>query len=205
MALEMWLTAIQPGRWSLQPVIAELLKELDALGKEAKKLLLKPTATWTHKVTFHHRVDRATARVRIWTTDRIYGYLDRGTKPHVIEPRRPLSPSGRPSSLRYQAGYRPKTRPRRLSSYHGGKLGPFIYPVGVMHPGIAARGFTTLVAKRMQQLAPRKVGTAIQRGVTKGIGGVTLVSKKPCPPTAGQMPASVRKLLSMRVGAAVVP
>ena len=174
MSFEMRFTAIRPKMWTLKYVRLELLNTLRKEARAGRKEYQQTTKTWTHKPVFKISdlsLRGQVARITVSTTDRIYGYVDRGTKSSArpIEPRRPFSASGRPSSLRFRPGYRRKTTPGVLRSTSGGRYGPYIYPVSVPHKGIKARGFTPIVRRRAQRRLNVSAPKAIQRGIEKGI------------------------------------
>lgn len=81
---------------------------------------------------------------------RIFGYVDRGTRPHIIKPRRAKALAfiwGGPGS------YKAKTRPMFLSSTAGGPTGTLVFRQFVRHPGTKARGFTEQIQKKWQALS----------------------------------------------------
>ena len=172
MSFEMRFTAIRPKMWTLKYVRLELMNTLRKEARAGRKEYQQTTRTWAHKPVFKISglsLRGQVARITVSTTDRIYGYVDRGTRRHVIEPRSPVSISGRPSSLRFRPGYRRKTRPRHIGSSAGGRFGAYVYPVSVTHPGIKARGFTPLIRRRAQRRLNASAPKAVQRGIEKGI------------------------------------
>jgi len=118
------------SRVHIQPVIpkrpmapdaetAQIIIEnaLDEMALQAKELYEKTTATWKHPVKFS--IVRVKDGRVVGTDDAIYGYVDHGTKPHIIRARRaPL--------LRFKVrGFKAKTKVGVLSSYRGapGRIG----------------------------------------------------------------------------------
>ena len=102
----------------------------------------KTTATWKHKPRFTVQHDGKT--YTITTTDEIYGYVDEGTKPHVIVPRH-----GR--VLRFAVGGRAKTTPGRITAGGGSPGKDVVFTPRVNHPGTKARLFTKQIAKMWQR------------------------------------------------------
>lgn len=100
------------------------------------------TATWDHGVTF--TIAEAGDTFTVGTDDTIYGYVDRGTRAHVIAPRHG-------KVLRFGVGGSPKTRPGQLRSGSGSAGSTVVIRPRVNHPGTAARGFTKLVAQRWKR------------------------------------------------------
>lgn len=85
--------------------------------------------------------------------DERWTWLDKGTKPHIIRARKRF--------LVFQAGYRAKTAPGRLSSTGGGASGPTVFAKVVRHPGIKARNWTQRLAVESQERTAKLVRQAI--------------------------------------------
>jgi hypothetical protein len=129
-----------------------LLKAAEAALQEGGRSIISDfrgaTATWEHKPEFVIRgpfLERRGGdsvlyiRVQPNTHIDIFTYVDRGTQPHFIFPRRK-------PSLVYQKDFTPKTETGSLYSRSGGKSGPWTRRRAVAHPGIEARKFTTVTA-----------------------------------------------------------
>jgi hypothetical protein len=121
----------------------------DALN-ETKQQMLKDyrdtTSTWKHKVKFTASLPRfvnGSYMIAVGTDDLIYGYVDKGTKRHIIRPKRARV-------LRFRGGYTAKTIPLAIRSRSGGSFGATVFSRGVMHPGTEARKFTEVIAARGQ-------------------------------------------------------
>jgi len=102
-------------------------------------------ATFVHKPVFKAcpAVSKAgTTSGKVFTRDENYIRLDEGTRPHTITARRvPF--------LSYQANFTPKTRPRVLIAFPGGKYGKKgVKRKSVRHPGFKPRYFAETVAAR---------------------------------------------------------
>lgn len=125
----------------IRPIVATSISShtlnahiLNALRRTEKKMLKdyeKTTATWTNKPTFDSKVTYAggVAKVKVWTDDVIYGYIDRGTP------------------VRYAKmtdDFVPKTVPGWIGSQQGAGG---VWWISKKHPlpGIEARGFTVLI------------------------------------------------------------
>lgn len=133
---------------------------LTGAARAAKADFETTTATWEHQPAFDIQVSAPGERV-IGTDDRIYSYLDQGTRPHDIAPRKPGG------LLRFSAsGFRPKTRPGYIGSNKGatGSSGP-VFTRRVRHPGITARGFATAIQKKWQRELPVTFQRAIDSEV----------------------------------------
>lgn len=159
----------------------ELLNALRAEGREIRRELKKTTATWTHKVTFEMKVSlrrvAAEGWVKVWTTDEIFGYVNDGTRPHMMGPIRPVNKK----ALRIPTGgTKPKTRPRRLASYKGGARGPFVLRKSTkqfMHPGTEKRDFTGVITRRIEKTRrfQKRLDDAIGRGLAKSDKGTKVI------------------------------
>lgn len=67
-------------------VLAAVKAEMSQIGREVKSDFDKTTAGWETKVEF--TVDVGLGIVTVSTDSAIYGFVNSGTKPHVILPRR---------------------------------------------------------------------------------------------------------------------
>lgn len=120
--------------------------------KEVLREFEGTVATWETPVTFKV-VRKAKGSVEVRTESKIYEYVDRGTKPHKIRPKRPGYP------LRFNsAGFRPKTAPRQLGSSAGTPAQPpTVRAMEVNHPGTDARDFSDTIATRSQARLKRRI------------------------------------------------
>lgn len=75
----------------------------------------------------------------------IFGWVDKGTKPHVIRPKR----SNKRGRLAFRLGYSALTRPIARAHVGTGQAnGPFVMPAEVHHPGTTPRRFSETVQQR---------------------------------------------------------
>jgi len=93
---------------------------------------------------------------------RIFNYVDQGTKPHKITPKKKggvlVFMWGGPGS------YRAKSRVRKLRAYKGGITGAKLhFRKFVKHPGSKAREFTQVIEKKWQRVAPKRFDKAMRR------------------------------------------
>lgn len=115
------------------------------------------TQTWKHRPTFEI-LGNAWER-QIFTTDPVFGFVDKGTRPHTIAPK-----AG--GVLAFGAGpYKAKTKPRVIASSGGaGGGGPRVMTrKAVHHPGTEARAFTETIAEKWEPIFADKAN-AIMRG-----------------------------------------
>lgn len=94
----------------------------------------------------------------VGTDDHIWGYVDKGTPPHIISPKRG-------KVLVFGVGGRPKTTPGRLTSGGGSKGSVVVIRPRVNHPGTAPRNFTALIAKRWKRGVQPFVRAAIEEAL----------------------------------------
>lgn len=141
----------------------ELKKALHDVGTAMKKTFEGTTETWETdvKFTMRSKVTGFEASISVSTDNKIYGYVNEGTEPHIIRPKRAMR-------LAFQTGYRAKTRPRSIVSGPGGSFGETAFAKVVHHPGTKAREFTKYVSVRYQDILPRAIQDAINRAAKEG-------------------------------------
>jgi len=116
----------------------------------------KTVTTWTTKVKFTVRVSREA--VTVYANNAIWKFVDQGTKPHAIRPRRA-------KLLAFQAGYQAKTRVGSIIARAGGTSGPRVFAREVQHPGTKARGFTWRLTAKWKTKWPKLVQAAISEAL----------------------------------------
>jgi hypothetical protein len=139
----------------------ELRDALDHTGNIIKDDFEKTVKTWEHKPPFRKEGPRLTGsglEVTVSTNQEVYTYVTRGTRPHLIRPRRARK-------LRFQTGFKAKTRPRIISSRAGGASGPIAFARAVQHPGTQARDFDIEIARRRQKNHENLIRLAIRRSI----------------------------------------
>ena len=156
-----------------------LLKAAEAALQEGGKSIMSDlkgaTATWQNKPQFEIQGPFLKKQgngsvLFIWvaptTNVEIFEYVNNGTQPHMIFPRKG-------KFLSYQRDFTPKTQPWSLSSGSGGKSGPYVKRLGVTHPGIEARMFTTLTAINHQAWWESRVERLATEWCLRAVGTVT--------------------------------
>jgi hypothetical protein len=128
---------------------------LDSAAEQVKTDFKRTTGTWNHKPAF--RIDKHPWVRMVYTSDVIYSYVSKGTRPHPIRPRNA-------KALHFfRTGFRAKSRVNSLTSNKGAKATKDeTFSKGVMHPGTAARNFDETIAKRWRPLFPKQIQRAIQ-------------------------------------------
>lgn len=153
------LTAIKPTK---MPSGDEYAKAMQAAVLKSANLvqrdLQSTVATWSTKPKFSVTIEQSGGDYAVLaTTDSdVYGYVDSGTRPHVIRPKRSRY-------LRFSSGYKVKTRPSIIGSQDGGSFGDDVFSRGVHHPGTKARQFTKVIATRRQKTTEQEISAAIAK------------------------------------------
>lgn len=146
--------------------LGEILSIIESQGRNIPKALenaardirneleqrYRPTyAYWEHRPTVNVDVHAHPRRMDIVVeTDRIYSFVDLGTRPHPIFARRaPV--------LHFLSDYQPKTMPGVLGSGSGGAYGDDVFARRVMHPGTQARGFTKRIFRDAREWSARMI------------------------------------------------
>ena len=135
---------------------------LKETAQEVKQDLEAVTKTWKHKVKFTVRVVKRRGRlgITVSTKDKIFGFVNYGTKPHIIRPRVARA-------LKFQRGYKAKTRPGFIGSSGGGSSGKTIFTKYAQHPGSEARKFDVAIARRRQKSLHTRMNTAFAEAARK--------------------------------------
>lgn len=153
------LRSIKPKKkiFDLDKFDSESSKALNNVIDRAEKDFSKTVATWKKKPSFIKRkASKSKLMAQVYTQDEIYTYVVRGTKAHVITPKRaPV--------LRFQTGFTSKTVPRRISSRRGGASGNFVAAKKVRHPGTEARDFDIVIAEQLQPVLVKEAVGAIKK------------------------------------------
>lgn len=150
---------IKPVNVATQGVFRnEMLREAQQLASDVRVDFGKTVKTWKHKPKFETQV---TARaenvsVAVGTNDEIYGYVDKGTKPHVIRAKRKRI-------LRFNTRFVAKTRPHVIGSTAGKSGPPEAFAPVVHHPGTDAREFVRDIQAKYQPKLAARMQTAINR------------------------------------------
>ena len=141
---------------------AAILKVADEMEDDFKKT----TETWEHPVKFEKITDVSeNMSILVGTDDEIYGYVDKGTRPHKIYPKR------QGGKLYFKWGgsgsYRAKTTPNVIGSQGGGSSGDMVAFPYVNHPGTKARNFDKIIQKKWQVRFKRRMEDAMKRAAEK--------------------------------------
>jgi len=143
--------AIVPKQFDTTIFGKSLKKTLKNLAKQALADFELTTENWKEQVEF--KIDGPTERGKDWivsvgTDNMIWGWVDRGTEEHEIVARK-----SKDGLLHFQptpAVIGTRTRP---GSLHSGQIrrGAWATARSVIHPGIIARNFSTMVGQKFQR------------------------------------------------------
>lgn len=154
----------------------EVRTAAQAMAQDIEKDFAKTVKTWEHKPEFETEVKVGSAagsyitgkagitggaEIAVTTDDEVYGYVDEGTRPHIIKPRRKGYP------LRFNVGGRPKTKPRIIGSTAGKKGNREVRARSVHHPGTKAREFTKTIHKKYQKEFRKQMDAAMRRAAKR--------------------------------------
>lgn len=132
---------------------------LDNAAYDAMALYEDSTQTWTHKPGFYIRKTNSTRTVS--TKSKIFGYVDLGTRAHVIRPKRA-------KILKFKTGgFKAKTQPGRIPAMRGAAARNPVVARTVHHPGTEARGISKEIQKRMEKSLGVEMRKAMKRLVSK--------------------------------------
>lgn len=136
---------------NLPGVIDKATKAL--VEDEALPLFDKTVRTWQRQPRF---LTRKTARGYGVEADPLFpfAYVNRGTKPHIIEARNVML-------LRFTGPYHAKTKPNVIASYKGGRGNVWVSKRLVHHPGVEARNFSEIILRRVQARAKDRIRQAL--------------------------------------------
>ena len=155
--------AIKPGAFNLKALEKEIRDAQRTWMTKVVKEYQGTTKHWKHRVAFTGRMSERgmVTTVEVGTDDEIYGYVDEGTKPHTIRPKRPGG------VLAFPSVSAPKTKPGSLKSGAGKSGGPTVFTREVHHPGTKARKFSKQIKKKMEPVLEADIQNAMGRGVKK--------------------------------------
>jgi len=150
--------AISPIKLNEGRMRLEMLNGLRKTGTRIKEQYDKTTRTWRNKPRFEQTISLrgSSPSILVATDSEIYGYVDLGTRPHIIRPKRA-------KKLRFGAGSSPKTQPNVIGSTGGGEGGAEVYANVVSHPGTAPRNFTKSITKEVKPYFRRYMQEAIAK------------------------------------------
>lgn len=134
----------------------------EAVRKQALDDFKRTTATWKHKPKFISSIEISDAKINILvgTSDKIYGYVDEGTKAHTIRARHK-------KGLIFLVGGKPKTTPHVVQAFPGKRGTDWRNQPKVRHPGTKARKFSEDIKKSLQPEFRKQMKNAIARFIRR--------------------------------------
>jgi len=167
------IETIIPRRFDYVAMKAVLRKEAAVAVKEMRKDYEKTTRTWKHQpdITPYRWTPKGfPAKFKVSVGPKktqqpeyaIFGYVDLGTRPHKIKPKKP----GGVLAFMWggKGSYKAKSRPRKLRAYSGGvKGGKLTFRNWVQHPGTKPRHFTKTIQKKWDKLLKPRFDKAMKR------------------------------------------
>jgi hypothetical protein len=132
-----------------------IVNAMNGAAKAAKVDFDVTTQTWNNRPVFTIVAPTPFER-QVMTDNEIYGYVDEGTKPHIIVPRT------KKALAFFAGGYKAKTRVRVIGSKAGGSPPGIntIVPI-VHHPGTDAREFSQAIEEKWNDRLPEILQRAI--------------------------------------------
>lgn len=110
---------------------------------------------------------RISAEISVFGNSRgssVFRMVSLGTPPHSIQPKT----NG--GFLRFQPGYKPATRVGSLMSGRSSRFGSYVKARSVKHPGLTARNFDELIAKKYTPVFEKDVQDVLNDAFSKGWG-----------------------------------
>lgn len=148
------LKAIKPKPFEAQVIRLAIIREESKIAKDVEKDFIKTTKKWKKKPVWIRDVKWTESQIVIFvgTENEIYGYIDKGTKKHIIRPKKA-------EVLRFRgSSYSGRGRPRASD---------YVYTKFVMHPGFKGYGHSKRIAKKWQPLTVARLDAALARAAKK--------------------------------------
>jgi hypothetical protein len=138
----------------------EIAKALKIIEQDALKDYAKTVVTWNDKPKFTSKISMQNPiTLEVGTDDAVYGYVDLGTKPHII---RAKTPKGLFFKGRTKKG-KPKTTPNIVQSFPGQPGEGLVNIMQVNHPGNKPRQFSHWIEKTYKAELDRELKNALER------------------------------------------
>jgi len=151
------IKGIKPRALNIAAIRQALMNEANLVANAIEDDFNKTVEHWTKKPEFEKIVDMGPPiAILVGTDNEVYGYVDKGTRPHKIYPRKA-------KALRFQSGYATKTIPGVIGSMAGGPFGDTVFSKGVNHPGTKARNFSKEIEKKWQKKFKRRMEKALSQ------------------------------------------
>jgi hypothetical protein len=150
---------ISPGILDAKVFRKEIEAELKRQAKILKGDFKLITRTWEHKVEFKTDIKFGMEpSVTVSTNDKIFAYLDQGTRAHWVGPKK----NG--GTLAFHSKYKAKSRPRLIGSVQGGGSGPMAFSKGHYVSGIEPREYFKTMKDIRESGFERAMNKAFEEG-----------------------------------------
>jgi len=155
--------AIKPKRLREKEMRLTLLNAMRKAGTQVRKEFERTTKTWEHKPKFVEIISLTGPgpTILVGTDDKVYQWVDKGTKPHEIWAGAYTGKS-KAKALRFQGTYTAKTVPSVIDARNGGKSGDVVMRPYVQHPGTEARKFDEQIQKEWEPKFKRLMEDAMR-------------------------------------------
>ena len=137
---------------------AAIEEALDHNAADCKAEYEKTVETWQDKPVF--TINKTQYGRSVGTRHKVFGYVDRGTEPHMIKPKGAYP-------LRFKVGGVPKTKQKTIASYQGRTGNEWRSAAQVRHPGTKARLFSAVIQTRAKQRQSAYLKQAIKKAFSK--------------------------------------
>jgi hypothetical protein len=145
-----------PSGFKMKQALHKSFKETEKVARDG---LDKFTQTWNKQPKWETKIGKD--YIRIKTRDKRVKWIDEGTKPYKIRPKR------RNGRLKFFMGGKPKTIPGRSVAVKGSKGKMFVVAKEVNHPGIRPRHALRIIVdkaeKQFRRTMTREINDAIER------------------------------------------
>ena len=161
-------TPIIPKELNVSVFRLEILNALRKEGTVHRKELKRTVTTWDDapriesKVSLNKKNGASVQTGPTGSEDAVNHWIftDEGTSPHLITARRA-------PSLRFQAGYTPRTRVGKFTSGQSRRFGAWRSPVTVRHPGTTAREWSKELSISRQRPFETRIRGAIEKAAKR--------------------------------------
>jgi len=163
---------ITPKQYNVKKIRDRITGALLSEGKKQVEMLEQTVQHWKgnkpkFEATFD--IDRKGAYLLVGPSGdteaaRIWGYLNDGTKPHIITPKRA-------PALAFRVPYRAGSQPNMLKTRPSQRGSRWVRTQIVRHPGNEPRNWTEVVYKRRRDKLIRDVNHALVTGMEEHIWG----------------------------------
>ena len=129
---------------------------LDKVAKDVQTDYKATYRTWTKVRPDAKITTPGTGMRKVEVTDKVYRYVDHGTRAHVIRPKRAKF------LFFARSGFRAKTRPGWIGSGAGSRGVRDTFSKGVKHPGTKPRLFTETIFEKHRRDLQKEIDKALK-------------------------------------------